>query len=306
MKKTVLFLCTMILCAAVLCPVCAFASTPLDPAAEASLTLYYRKEEKGFPGLKIRIYRVAEAFPDGTFGLIEPYASLPVQIHDITVQEQWKNTAMTLTSYIVADQIPADRTGETGGDGAVSFDALKTGLYLVSQAVAEDDEGTYVFNQFLVYLPTPRPDATFEYAVQAHPKCVKYVPKTEYRVTKLWQDSWLQTDRPAEVSVDIFKDGVLQETQILNAGNNWSYRWYVSEDDPGVWTVAERSVSEWYTVTVQQNGASFSIINNHRSNQDVPDSPPTADSFPPIPWILGICLSGMAVLILGIYRRRRA
>ena len=304
-KRIVTFILLTALCTVMLCPFYTHAVTPLDPAADASLTLHYQKDSQAFPNLSISIYRVAEAFPDGTFDLIEPFASYPINIHDITVQEQWKNTAVTLSSYIIADQIAPDRQGSTNEAGTVTFEHLQTGLYLVSEVVAENNTGTYVFNQFMVYLPTPQPDGSFDYDVEAKPKCVDYVPKTQYRVIKLWQDMGNRTDRPDDVRVDIYKDGVLQENQILSASNNWSYIWYVSADDHGKWTVVERSVPDVYTVTIQQNGGSFYIINAHRSNLENPDGPQTGDAFAPLPWIVAMCFSGMMLLILGIYGRRQ-
>ena len=304
MKKQIArFICLVVFCAAMFCPLNVSAATPLDPAADASLTLYYQKEEQVFSNLQISIYRVAEAFPDGTFELIEPFASFPVNIHNITVQEQWKNTAVTLSSYIVANQLAPHRVEKTDETGTVVFEHLETGLYLVREVVAESNIGTYVFNQFMVYLPTPQADGSFDYTIEAKPKCVNYVPKTEYRVTKLWQDAGHQADRPNQIIVDIYKNGALQDSQILNAGNNWSYVWYVSEEDHSEWTVAERAVSDHYTVTVQHSGSSFSIINTHEANLDIPDAPQTGDTTNPLPWVFTMCFSGIMLII--IYGKRK-
>ena len=139
--------------------------------------------------------------------------------------------------------------------------------------------------------------------MEAKPKCVSYVPKTQYTVTKLWQDAGNTTNRPKEVTVQIFKDGALHDTQVLNAQNNWSYNWQVSSEDYSKWTVVEQSVSSHYTVTVKQNGTNFSVINTRKGAN--PDIPQTGDSFTPLPWILLMCISGMLLLLLGWYSRRR-
>ncbi len=303
-KQITLFLCLVVFCMAVFCPLYAHAATPLDPSANASLTLHYQKENQMFSDLPISIYRVAEAFTDGTFELIEPFSSYPINIHDITLQEQWKNTAVTLSSYIVANQLMPYQETRTNDDGKAAFENLETGLYFVSEVTAENNSGTYVFDQFMVYLPTPQPDDSFDYDVEAKPKCVEYVPKTEYRVTKLWQDVGHQADRPEEITVDIYKDGMLQETQILSASNNWSYIWYVSEEALSKWTVVERTTSEAYTVTVQQNGSNFSIINTHKSIADIPNPPPTGDTSNITLYIMLMCISGIMLIVLGIYNRR--
>ena len=287
----------VVFCITLLYPFCISATAPLDPMEDASLTLHYQKEGRAFEGLTVDIYRVAEALSDGTFSLIEPYASYPIQIHDITAQEQWKHTASTIRSYVVANQITSDYEGVTDANGVVSFENVKTGLYYVSEVVAEDAGGSYVFDQFMIYLPTPQADGSFVYDVEANPKCVNYVPKTEYRVTKLWQDSGNEGDRPQEVAVQIYKDGNLQETKILCAENNWSYAWRVPADADGKWTVMEETVAKEYTVTIQQNGECFSIVNTHKLNIDPPDNPQTGDTVALLPWILTMCIAGVLILI---------
>lgn len=298
-------ICMVVLCTTMFSTIQTYAITPLDPSADASLTLHYQKEGQVFPDLQISIHRVAEAFPDGTFKLIAPFFSYPVNIHNVTSQAQWKNIATTLGSYIVANQIAPDRVEKTDEAGIAAFEHLETGLYLVREVVAENNNGTYVFNQFMVYLPTPQTDGSFDYHVEANPKCVNYVPKTEYRVTKLWNDAGHQTDRPAQITVDIYKDGALHESQILDASNNWSYIWYVSDDDHSEWVVVERAVSEDYTVTVQQNGSSFSIINTYKSSGDIPDIPQTGDTINLMPWTLTMCISGFMLIIASVYSRRK-
>ncbi len=306
MRKIIIkLICFTIFFTVLLLPVCTYAATPLNPSGNADLTLYYQKDGKSFPELQIEIYRVAEAFPDGTFELIEPFASFPISIHDITRQEQWANIASTLNSYIVANQIVPDRTAKTNDEGIVFFENLKTGLYFVSEVMVEDNSGTYIFNQFLVYVPTPLADGSYDYSVEAKPKCTNYIPKNEYRVTKLWQDMGNQNDRPEEIEVEIYKDGILQETQVLNAENNWSYIWYTSSKDNCKWTVTEKNVPENYTVTIQQNDNYFSIINTHKENSDPSDNPHTGDTFILLPWIMAMCFSGFTFLIIGAYRRRQ-
>ncbi len=307
MKKRILpaFL-LLVLAVSLLLPVSALAAQPLDPNAQASLTLQYQKGDAVFPELPVAIYRVAQANPDGSFALIEPFSSWPVNIHGITAQEQWQTAAQTLGAYIVAEQVAPDRQALTGADGAATFSALETGLYFVCEAVADGADGTYVFNQFLVYLPTPQPDGDFTYDVTAVPKCTAFTAKTAYTVTKLWQDAG--SNRPAAVKVDIYKDGVLQETQTLHADNDWTYTWYVPQTDRSRWTVAERDVADGYTVTVQQNGSYFTLINAVQQpdvDGGLTPQPDTGDSFTPLPWVFLLCLSGVLLLLLGVYGRRR-
>lgn len=303
MKKRILLLISLIVvCATLFSPLCVNAATPLDPDAKASLTISYQKDGTAFPDLTVGIYRVAQAFPSGMFELIEPFSSYPVNIHDIMVQEQWTNAASTLNAYIVSNHIKPDAQMQTGADGVAIFTDLKTGLYLVEEVVAENTGGTYVFNRFMVYLPTPQSDGSYNYAVEARPKCTSFVPKTQYTVTKLWQDSGNQAARPKEVSVEIYQNGQLYETQILSPSNNWTYTWSVTGAQYSKWTVTEPYVSAPYKLTVRENGNNFSIINTWHTPTDVPQ---TGDTFAPLPWIIMMCISGILSVVLGISVRRR-
>jgi hypothetical protein len=303
-KRILLLISLTVIIFAIFSPFCVSAETSLDPNAEASLTVSYQKDGAAFPNLPVRIYRVAQAFPSGIFQLIEPFAFYPVNIHDIMAQEQWINVANTLNAYIVANQVTADAEVRTNEEGIAEFADLKTGLYLVEEVIAENTKGSYVFNRFMVYLPTPQADGSYNYAVEAKPKCVSFVSYTEYRVTKLWQDAEHQQDRPEEVLIDIYKNGVLWDSQLLNAEKDWSYNWYIFEENQDKWTVVERSVTDMYTVTIQQNGSCFLIINTHKANVETPDNPQTGDTANVLLYVILMCISGIMLIILGIYSRR--
>lgn len=296
-----LLLCLLGIILGLLLPAFTVSAAPLDTEAEASLTLHYQKDGNAFPDLQIGIYRVAKAFPDGSFQLIEPFSAYPVDIHGITKQEQWQQVATTLGAYIDAGQLKPYRQAPTDANGTVCFSQLETGLYFVGEVVADNATGTYIFNQFLVYLPTAQPDGSYIYNVEARPKCTSFVPKTQYTVTKLWRDGG-KADRPKAVTVNIYADGVLLDTQVLNMENNWTYTWQVSGENYSKWAVTEAAVPEGYKVSIRQNGTAFSIINTY---QTTPNTPQTGDSFTPLPWVLALCVSGVLLLILGIYGRRR-
>lgn len=297
MKKRILPIFCLLLTLAALLQV-GVCAAPVDN----SLTLYYQKGDMVFPGLQVAVYQVAALQDDGSYQPLEPYASASVNLDGITEQAQWQTVAQTVFSCIVANGIAPDQMAQTNDVGAAYFENLKKGLYYVQEVVAENDQGTYVFNQFMIYLPTPHPDGTFDDQVKANPKCLEFIPKTQYTVTKLWQDGGNTQQRPKEVVVDIYWNGVLQETQTLSAQNNWTYTWMVSADQQSGWTVAEREVPEHYKVTVRKSDNTFTVIN---TRQGQPEPPKTGDTFNPMPWVMIMCISGVLLVILGIYGRRR-
>ncbi len=301
-KRIITLISAIVLCLIMLSSVSVITATPLDTSKKASLMLNYTKDSEAFADMEIAIYRVAEAHEDGIFELIEPFSSFPVNIHDIMSQDCWTTISDTLNAYIVANEISPDKEAYTNSDGIVEFKNLEVGLYLVRETVGENSKGTYIFNRFFVYLPTPQPDSSYDYSVVANPKCTKFIPVTEYTVTKLWQDGVTPETRPNEVTVDIFSNGILKETQILNSQNNWSYCWSVSSDDIGTWTVTEKNITEPYNVTITQNGNTFTIINSFEEEEPTP--PQTGDIFALPLWVFIMSLSGIMLLLLGLYNRR--
>lgn len=294
MRKNRIWVLCLLMLWSLLQPVEASALTPLEPEKPCSLTLHYRQEGVGFADIPVRIYRVAEAFPDGTFELISPYSGYPVNIHGITSQTEWQTVATTLTAYIAADQVTPDDTATTDDSGTAVLTGLKTGLYLVSGAVAENENGTYVFRDFMVYLPTPAEEG-FDYDVEALPKCGAFTPATDYRVVKLWKDAGNSRNRPASVEVELREDGILRETVTLSRENDWTYEWS-DPDGRGIWTVAEKNVPAGYRVSISTGGAAFTITNTYPCAPDMPD---TGDTSPLWLYIVIMCFSGFMLMILG-------
>ena len=302
-KLSLYILCALCLMSIWLQPLQAGALTPLEPEKECRLRLDYSQEGVAFEGLTIKIFRVAEAFADGTFQLIAPCDSYPVNIHGITSQTEWQQVAETLKAYIVADQVEPTHTALTDTNGMANFTGLQTGLYLVLGVVAENEAGMYQFRDFMVYLPTPQADESFLYDVEAKPKCSQFTPCNRYSIVKLWKDAGNKENRPNAVTVNIFKDGVLQETVTLSAENNWTYSWNVP-DGQGIWTMAERDVPGEYEVLISAQETAFVITNTHGVQKPPPE---TCDLFPVWLVVLTLCFSGCVLLLLGTrHERKRA
>ena len=123
---------------------------------------------------------------------------------------------------------------------------------------------------------------------------------------KLWKDSGHTENRPEGITVDIFRNGILHDTQVLNDSNNWVYAWQ-DADGKGVWTVAEKDVPESYSVVVAKKENIFNIVNTydppHDDDDDKPEPPPpppTGDTPIPMRYFMIMCISGLAMVVLGI------
>ncbi len=300
MKKRIRWIPWLLLLFLCLRPVTADALTALEPERDCSLTLYYSQNGEGFPELTIQLYRVAEAAADGTFSLIEPFSGYPVNIHDITSQQEWRDVATTLVAYIAADRVMPTAETVTDAAGTARFAGLQTGLYLVCGVMAENDKGVYRFESFMVYLPTPGEDH-YTYDVEAKPKCSEFTPYTQYSVVKLWNDGGNAEKRPQSVTVEIRKDGIFVEEVVLNQENNWFYSWTVP-DGEGHWTVVEKDVPADYQVIIRENETAFVITNSWSDPSRPPD---TGHIFPAWQMILIMCVSGFGLVLLGMWRERK-
>ena len=148
----------------------------------------------------------------------------------------------TLNSYILADGIAADQTAKTDARGKVVFDNLTAGIYLVSSVRTEQDGKYYVFESFLAAVPGVDSEGQWVYSVSARPKMSVHTPakgEVTYKAVKAWRDGG--QDRPVSVSVEVRRDGQLQQSVTLSAENNWMYTWK-AVDDGSVWTVNEVNV----------------------------------------------------------------
>ena len=337
MKKALIYLLSaMLLMGALLQPLPAEAQQ-VDVDRKCSLSLKYSSYDKLFSGLDIRIYRVAEIYADGKYALTAPFDKYPVRINGITSQREWRDAANTLAAYAVADRVEPTRSQKTDSFGYAVFEDLKTGIYLVLGVTTEDETGTYRFENFCLFLPTPQNMGEDLYGIEAKPKSV-FTPKPDgpteptepgeptepsdptqpsnptepvppeepklekFQLVKFWKDVGNRGDRPKEVYVDILKNGVVQKTVTLTAENNWSYQWSAPEGND-LWLVVERNVPDVYTVVIGNYGNIFTITN---SRPPAPGTPPrTGDVFPLETWITIMSLSGILLLAIGIWHKRR-
>lgn len=303
MRKSLRTLLSALLLFCLLCqPLSAQAAQALDPSRECSLTLDY----SGFSGLEIEIYQVAAYAPDGTYALTGPFTGYPVKIHGITSQKEWRDAASTLAAYIAADSIVPTATGKTDENGFAHFSDLSQGLYLVLGITAETEDGIYTFENFCIFLPTPRDDGTLDYDMTAKPKHSHTPPPdvpelVRYQVTKLWKDTGYYHKRPSGVTVDILRNGVIYEAVSLRPDNDWTYAWE-AEDNGDRWTVVEKDVPDGFTVVITSQETTFTITNTYPAPPGTP--PQTGDDFPLTQYLLVMAVSGLGLLALGIWYQR--
>ena len=303
MRKTAIRLFAALLLFCALFHPLSAAAAGVDVNRECFLELEYSSEGIGFSDQNIQIFRIAQMYPNGDCILLPPFSSLPVKITGVTSQMEWRDTADTLAAYIVSQHLSPTASGVTDASGKVTFTNLQTGIYLVTAVNVTSGKDTYYFENFCVFLPRPQDDGTMLYDISAKPKYMKDTGADEvvtYQVTKLWKDSG--TGRPDSVTVEIYKDGQLHETVVLNTDNMWTHTW-TAPDRSNIWTVVEKDVPKGYTVVVGSTGDSFTVTNSV-INIPPQENPKMGDSFPLSTWIAAMAISGMLLILLGVLKKR--
>lgn len=89
---------------------------------------------------------------------------------------------------------------------------------------------------------------------------------TSLAVRKVWKldDGGTAADA---VTVNLLKNGKVEESVILSAANGWSKAWYTLDDDYK-WSVEEASVPEGFTSSISKSGLTWTIINDDITREE--------------------------------------
>lgn len=272
-----------------------------DPEQTGSIRLNYSAVDNA----EFKVYRAGEITDNWEFVLTGAFQDIPADLNDLDT-EAMTELSETLAAYAAADGIEPDYSGRTDENGQVVFEGLTKGLYLIIGESVIWDGMRYDPVPFLLTVPSQDAEGTWNYQTEADVKYETSVPEkeeTEYTVVKYWAGDGSGNARPVQITVDILRDGVLYDTQTLNAENNWSYSW-TAEDNGSVWQVVEREIPEHYTVKVEKNKTMFLLTNTYAG--DTPEEvPKTGDSSVPLLPVTLLSLSGMVLILAGLAVRGR-
>lgn len=278
----------------------------IDSQNECNLTLCYSINDKDLNNQDVKIYRIAKINSDGLYEILSPFSAYPVSVNNISSQNEWKEVASTIDSYIDADKLQFYSCKKIGIDGKVTFENIQTGLYFVSSVTVNNKNKLRCFDGFMMQLPYYQNDE-YVYDVVANPKSSDIAvedKETKYTILKLWKDLE-NKNRPGTVKVDILKNGIVQKTIKLSAKNNWIYS-FVVKGNKDKWTVVERNIPKDYRVRIIKNKTSFLLINTHKNNESDNKKPPYSNSpktgvtLPLMFYGVVMCVSGLILIIIGI------
>lgn len=279
MKK--FFLTTIILITSLITPINVIATSTtnaiekIDITKNSNLTLNYAYDNHTFNNISVKLYHIATATPDFQYQLISNFSNYPLQINGLTTETEWNHLEQTLEAYIIADDIK-ETYSQTIEKNTITFSNLTPGLYLIKTPQITTSTYTLQFDTFLISIPNLKENGTWNYDVTVNPKAEEYLPqykKITYTAVKEWLTR--STPRPQSIDIEIYKDAILIEKQILTSSNNWTYSWQ-TDDDGSTWTVVERNIPNNYTVSILKEKNTFIILNTDTTYQE--NSPQTLDN----------------------------
>lgn len=217
--------------------------------------------EAPVPSLPFSLYHAADV-SGSKITMDADFAAFPVDLKTMDV-DSWNALALTVKSYVLAQGIVPDASGQSDANGVLTFDGLSAGLYLVVGEGAAVNGMYYSSAPFFVLLP--RADSeTGEaiYDLKVHPK-LSAKPQEEGTITrkvlKIWKDTGYEDERPNEITVQLYCDGKLYDTVKLSDANNWRYTWEKLPDNHDYTVVEEELVG--YTAAIEQQGITFLLTN---------------------------------------------
>lgn len=227
-----------------------------------SFTMNCQTENVTISGMQWKLYRVGERIPESnSFVLQDDFADYDVAMEDLT-SSALQDAADTLENYAVLDNISPLLSGVTDQSGALCFEGMSKGLYLLSGKSKMIGDKRYIPSAVLVDLSDKETNLDF----MTYPKFrVRKMPSSEnemYTVQKVWlHDEEYPDDRSTELTVAIYRDAQLEEEVKLNEQNNWTYQWTGSVASE--WRVKEVEVPGNYTVIYRANDTQYVILNSH-------------------------------------------
>ncbi|MGI6014045.1 MAG: Cna B-type domain-containing protein [Oscillospiraceae bacterium] len=265
----------------------------------ASLTVEYLHSNVNF-----QLYHVA--VPSETwYTATEAFSNYAVSL-DASNSGDWCALASTLAAYAARDSVTPTALAVTDDSGRALFSDLAAGLYLVMGSTYTKDNIRYVPTPFVVAVKEGE-------ALTVNTKYDKPGNTyADYTVKKVWKDVGNTKARPASVTVQLLKDGIVYDTAVLDANHGWKHTWKYL-DSSANWQVAETDMPKGYTVKITQEQNTFTVTNTYAAASSKPVQPkPNNPSIPKtgdashIVFYVGLYAVSFLVLILLVIPRKKS
>lgn len=293
-RKLWIFFCVLLYLTVL--PLQAETQIPVDVDAAGSIKIQYQ-----LPDIEVSLYKVADVTDRYEFVVTEEFKKYPIDF-GLLKEEESNYIGETLAGYAKKDKLDPMVSGKTDEAGVLLFENLKAGIFLIITENKTIEDRVYRTSPFLVFLPQQTEEG-WNYHLEYNPKTGDETAElSDYTVVKLWEDKGREKDRPAEITVQLIKDGEVYDQVVLNQENNWKYTWE-GLSSQSVWQAVEQDVPQGYTVTTVQNGTVFEIVNStEEASMDLPEKlPQTGQIWWPVPVFI---IAGLLLILIGLTQRK--
>lgn len=239
-------------------------------ADTGSLTLWCIKDDDIVVNMHWQIYRVGYRSNDD-YIFEGGFAGYRATLGDKTKPMlEWDTETVAaageaLKKKTIANKIVPRADGYTNSSGAVTFDGLENGLYLVWGDILKVGDITYIPSA--IFFEVSGEDAN---VLNAYPKIVLRTLSeisVNHSVRKIWEnDEYQPWNRAVSIIVERYRDNQYYDDIELSEKNNWTFEW--EDEAVHTWFVYEKVIPEHYTVSYKDNHTQYLIINTFESPSD--------------------------------------
>ena len=227
-------------------------------AADDSITISNEINGNIVSDVTWKAYKIADYGAGGQLIIDSDFSSSNVDFSSLTTREDVANAATTFANIVLSDGVSID--GQANAiSGIAKITGLDQGVYLIVGSNVKIGSKVYSPAPMIVEVITDSDGVNVDVAA-------KFVyNNTAYKVEKLWKGDDASTH--GEVIVELYKDGVLDDTVRLNESNNWKYTWE-SNDETAVWSVKEKTVIKNYKVSYRNEGSDYVVVNTYNPPEE--------------------------------------
>lgn len=321
---------TFLLAVAALMMFCISASAQsIATDLPCELTLQYKDDAgEALDELAVSLYRVADLDESGEAHALESFEKYGISFDE----GDRAKTAAELAGYVQRDKVDPDLSAKTDSEGKLILNELKVGVYLITSEILTQGNTLLSTQPLLIDLPMiDEKTGVYAYDVTASPKPARTEILKELNVIVLWRDKGRETERPKNVTIELYRDGELFDTGTVTAENGWQIKWSELSDSKLLvtdgsaadgdypdatanskdhmingehsWYVVERG-ADGYTATyaVRPVNNTFIVINTVKTATPDQPLPQTGQLKWPVPILAG---AGVLMLMIGILAGRK-
>lgn len=260
---------------------CHFSSAVSAEEKRGRITLDFRAFEGLDTEMRWDIFKVADIIDAETFEITEEFREYPIKF-DISTKEALNSLAYTLSYYAISESLEPYCSKSCMPDDMLIAENLPQGFYLIQSGQVEYNSFVYSSAPVVVCVADGEVYGTdWQLDITVVPKLgLVCSGAASDKISCVVKAKFTNTEETHDVKVSLFKDGVIYDTIILNAANEWQYVW-PELDNKNEWTIIENDLPENFFVNFEMEyldaegrGVKYFEITNSYKDKVTTTAPP--------------------------------